>query len=70
MLSYSCSRGAFVGASVEGTLMVVRDSANQNFYGERASFGRKGGAAERVFGAAVGRPWGRFEYILPLRNFV
>lgn len=33
---YSCSRGAFVGVAIEGSLFVVRDAANLAFYGARA----------------------------------
>lgn len=32
--THSCSRGAFVGVSIEGSLFVVRDAANLSFYGE------------------------------------
>lgn len=35
--SYSCSKGAFIGVSVEGSLMCVRAGVNQNFYGERVT---------------------------------
>lgn len=31
--SYSCSRGAYLGVSVEGTLMTTRGKANRGFYG-------------------------------------
>lgn len=31
--SYSCSKGAYIGVSVEGTLITTRDRANQDFYG-------------------------------------
>lgn len=31
--SYSCSRGAFAGLALEGTLLRSRDSVNQRFYG-------------------------------------
>ncbi|KAI8466576.1 MAG: hypothetical protein J3K34DRAFT_524441 [Monoraphidium minutum] len=36
-VGYSCSRGAFVGVAVEGSLFVVRDAANTNFYGYQAT---------------------------------
>jgi lipid-binding SYLF domain-containing protein len=32
-VGYSCSRGAFVGVAVEGSVFVVRDAANLAFYG-------------------------------------
>jgi hypothetical protein len=35
VVGYSCSRGAFVGVSIEGSLFVMRDAANLSFYGER-----------------------------------
>lgn len=31
--SYSCTKGAFVGISLEGSVMSVRDEVNLNFYG-------------------------------------
>jgi SH3 domain-containing YSC84-like protein 1 len=42
VLGYSCSRGAFVGVAIEGSLFLVRDAANLAFYGAR----RQGGVAE------------------------
>lgn len=34
MFSYSCSKGAFVGAALQGTVMLVRSAVNEKFYGE------------------------------------
>jgi lipid-binding SYLF domain-containing protein len=31
--SYSCSRGAFAGVSINGTLLTTRADVNLNFYG-------------------------------------
>ncbi|GBF96574.1 hypothetical protein Rsub_09157 [Raphidocelis subcapitata] len=33
VVGYSCSRGAYVGLSIEGSLFVVREAANLSFYG-------------------------------------
>lgn len=32
--SYSCSKGAFAGVSIEGSLLTTRNDVNLNFYGE------------------------------------
>ncbi len=32
--SYSCSRGAFAGVSIDGSLLTTRSDVNLNFYGE------------------------------------
>ena len=31
--SYSCSKGAFAGVSIEGSLLTTRNDVNLNFYG-------------------------------------
>ena len=31
--SYSCSKGAFAGLSIEGSLLTTRNDVNLNFYG-------------------------------------
>lgn len=31
--SYSCSRGAFAGVSIDGSLLTTRSDVNLNFYG-------------------------------------
>ena len=31
--SYSCSKGAFAGVSIEGSLLTTRSDVNLNFYG-------------------------------------
>lgn len=38
MFSYSCSKGAFVGAALQGTVMLVRSAVNEKFYGEGLGF--------------------------------
>ena len=38
--SYSCSKGAFAGVSIEGSLLTTRSDVNLNFYGETPSEGR------------------------------
>lgn len=48
--SYSCSRGAYAGVSVEGTIITTRDHANQGFYG-RALTGK-----QLLLGGAVSQP--------------
>jgi hypothetical protein len=35
--SYCCSKGAFIGISLEGTVLYVRDTVNRNFYGYPAT---------------------------------
>jgi hypothetical protein len=35
IFSYSCSKGAFIGAALEGSVMMVRSAVNERFYGER-----------------------------------
>jgi len=32
--SYSCSKGAYAGVSIEGSLLTTRNDVNLNFYGE------------------------------------
>ena len=32
--SYSCSKGAFAGVSIEGSLLTTRSDVNLNFYGK------------------------------------
>ena len=37
--SYSCSKGAFAGVSIEGSLLTTRSDVNLNFYGEGSPLG-------------------------------
>ncbi len=37
--SYSCSKGAFAGVSIEGSLLTTRSDVNLNFYGESSALG-------------------------------
>ena len=37
--SYSCSKGAFAGVSIEGSLLTTRNDVNLNFYGELPPLG-------------------------------
>jgi lipid-binding SYLF domain-containing protein len=34
LFSYSCSKGAFIGAALEGSMLMVRPAVNEKFYGE------------------------------------
>lgn len=48
--SYSCSRGAYIGVSIEGTIITTRDKANQGFYGRTLT------AKQLLLGSAVNQP--------------
>jgi hypothetical protein len=37
--SYSCSRGAFAGVSIDGSLLTTRNDVNLDFYGVRSLWG-------------------------------
>jgi SH3 domain-containing YSC84-like protein 1 len=47
--SYSNSQGFFAGVSLEGTVIVARDEANEQFYGEKVS-------AKEILSGFVSRP--------------
>lgn len=40
-LSYSCSKGMFVGLSVEGSVVATRTEANARFYGDQSMRARE-----------------------------